>query len=294
MGHMGHASSSLFSERLFCGTEWRQGVADSSTQQQTFHNTPPRGTGRRGELAVILLLLKHIEEKQHIGLWQEEQKISMTAGSNTPLTIWKLGPLSFHERFFFFFKLPFFPSSLSTSLYCCSNSCPAITTEPTPLISLPSFVLSRPSSRPRSINLLFLHFRSHGLAIYVHPPHVSPSQLQDPQILLCGNSVMLLPHCLCCPTFAWCPAALGKDCVPGWIPGCVVLISPEWTLHHYWSCLFLSGQFYNHASGYTDPSDLVSVSPATNEGGVIMHERRLHLSMAWLLGPGQKPSACHK
>ena len=35
----------------------------------------------------------------------------------------------------------------------------------------------------------------------------------------------------------------------------------------------LSGQFYNHASGHTDPNDLVTVSPATNEGGVIMHER---------------------
>lgn len=56
----------------------------------------------------------------------------------------------------------------------------------------------------------------------------------------------------------------------------------------------MSGQFYNHASGYTDPADLVSVSPATNKGGVIMHERRLELSMARLSGPGRTPSACHK
>lgn len=35
----------------------------------------------------------------------------------------------------------------------------------------------------------------------------------------------------------------------------------------------MSGQFYNYASGHTNPNDLVTVSPATNEGSVIMHDR---------------------
>lgn len=149
-----------------------EGAADSR------HSKPHHpGAEERGGLVVIPLLLKHIEEKQHVGLWQEEEIISMTAGSNLPLTIWKLVPLSFHESFFFSSFLPSFPSSLSTSIYCCSNSCPAITTQPTPLIFLPSFVLSRPSFRPHSINLLLLHFLSHSLTICVHPPHVSPSQV---------------------------------------------------------------------------------------------------------------------
>lgn len=69
-----------------------------------------------------------------------------------------------------FFFLPSGPSSLSTSIYSCSNSCPAITTQPTPLISLPPFVLSCSSSRPHSMNLLFFHFLSHDLIIFVHPP----------------------------------------------------------------------------------------------------------------------------
>lgn len=80
--------------------------------------------------------------------------------------------------------------------------------------------------------------------------------------------------------FSWCPMALRKCCVPGWIPGCVVLISTEKTLHCYCGWRFCLDKA---ASGSSDPSDLVSVSPATNEGVVIMHERRLHLSMFWLL-----------
>lgn len=56
--------------------------------------------------------------------------------------------------------------------------------------------------------------------------------------------------------------------VTSWIPGCVEQIYPNSQLHHYWGW-----QFYNYASGHTNPNDLVTVSPATNEGSVIMHDR---------------------
>lgn len=78
-------------------------MADSG-RHSTLHHP---GAAERGGLAVIPLLLKHIEEKQHAGLWQEEEKISMTAGSDLPLAIWKLAPLSFH--LFFSSFLPIFP-----------------------------------------------------------------------------------------------------------------------------------------------------------------------------------------
>lgn len=152
------------------------------TPQDIPHHTTQGGRGEEG-FAVIPLLLKHIEEKQHAGLWQEEEKISMTAWSNLPLTIWKLVPLSFREGFFF---SSFPPISLSTSIYCCSNSCPAITAQPAPLISLVCSI-SPILSPPLCQSLLFFHFLSFGLIIYVHPPHMHPVQLQDPQILLSGN-----------------------------------------------------------------------------------------------------------
>lgn len=49
---------------------------------------------------------------------------------------------------------------------------------------------------------------------------------------------------------------------------------------------FLSRQFYNHASGYPDPGDLVTVSLATNEGGVIMHERGVSPQHGLAVGSG--------
>lgn len=152
---------------------------------------------------------------------------------------------------FVFLPSPFF------STYCCSNSCPAITTQQTPLISLPSFLPSHPSSlislpSPHSFSLLFLHFLSHGLTISVHPHKWVPHHLQDTQILLFGNLVILLPLVL---WFGWCPRALGKVCGPGWILACVVLISPEWSLHHYW------GWFYCLCNFTTMP--LAALTPVT-------------------------------
>lgn len=90
---------------------WMEGASDSR------HSKPhDPGAEESGGLAVIPLLLKHIEEKQYVSLWQEEEIISMTAGSNLPLTIWKLVPLSFHQRFFFFSFLlfPYSPFQLSS------------------------------------------------------------------------------------------------------------------------------------------------------------------------------------
>lgn len=176
-----------------------QGVANSSTQQQTFHTTPPRvKAGKRGGGWNNSAFIKTY--------WRKTTYWSMAGGRENQHDGWIKRPSHYLEawasklpwKFLFFFLtsfLPIFP------FHWCSNSCPAITTQPTPLISLPSFVLSHPSSHPHSINLLFLHFRSHGLTIYVHPPHVSPSQLQDTLILLSGNSVLLLPPCLSFPIF---------------------------------------------------------------------------------------------
>lgn len=162
--------------------------------------------------------------------WQLDQTTLSLSGS--------LCLLSLHERLFFFF-LPFFPSSLSTSIYCCSYSCPAITSQPTPLISLPSFVLSRPSSRPNSIISSSISCPMALLSVFIH----FKWGLHKCKILLFGNCFAppSVPVFVLC--FAWCPVALGKGCVPGWIPGCVVLISVEWPLHHYWGWLFCLGNF---------------------------------------------------
>lgn len=178
---------------------WGRVGGRGSWQQQTFHTTPPRGRGESRACSNSTFIKTYWRkttcwsmagggENQHDGWIQPPSHCVEACASKLP---WKFHPFHFSSSL---------PSSFSNSIYCCSNSCPAITTQPTPLISLPSFVLSRPSSRPHSINLLVLHFLSHGL-IYVHPLHVSPSQLQDPQILLSGNSVMLLPHCPSCPVF---------------------------------------------------------------------------------------------
>ncbi len=69
-------------------------------QQQTFHTTPPRGRGE-SRACSNSTFIKTYWRKQHAGLWQEEEKISMTAGFNLPLTMWRLVPLSFHECFIF-------------------------------------------------------------------------------------------------------------------------------------------------------------------------------------------------
>lgn len=102
---MGQASGSPFQKGLIVvQRECKGWLTAAHSSRHSIPRHPGSKLGRGGGVEIILLLLKHIEEKQHIGLWQEEEKISMTAGSNAPLTIWKLGPLSFHESFFFFFN----------------------------------------------------------------------------------------------------------------------------------------------------------------------------------------------
>lgn len=184
---------------------WCRVGGKGSWQKQTFHITPPRGRGEK----------RACSNSTFIKTYWRKTCWSMAGGGENQRDGWIQPPSRYLKA-------------------CDSKLHFIIMTQPTHLISLPSSILSCPSSRPHSLNLLFLHFLSYGLTIYVHPPHVSPSELQDPQILLSGNSMMLLPHCLSCPVFSWCPAALGKGCVPGWIPGCVVLISPEWPLYRYW------------------------------------------------------------
>lgn len=72
--------------------------------------------------------------------------------------------------------------------------------------------------------------------------------------------------------FAWYSTTLGKGCVPGWIPGYGGNLSWMATIPLLRLTL-LSLRFYIHASGHTDPGDLVTVSPATNEGSATMHGR---------------------
>lgn len=149
--------------------------------------------------------------------------MSTRAGSNAPLPGWKLGPLCCCEYFTFFFNVLSSHLSFPLASNGAHNSCPFITTS---LICL-WFVRSHPSSHSHPISLLFLHFLSHALTVNVPHPHVTLSQFKDPDTLLSGSSIPLLLHSLSCHMFSWCPRALGKCCVPGWIPGCVVLISTE-------------------------------------------------------------------
>lgn len=169
------------------------------TQQQTFHTTPPRGRGGGG-VAVILLLLKHVEEKQHIGLLQREEKIRMMIRSNTPPTNWKLGPLSFNQHFIFLF--PFFPSSLSTSHYCCSNSCPAITTQPTPPFLRLSYP-AHPLTPTLSISSSYISALMVLLSTFIHLKWIPHSC--EIHVFGCLETVMPLFHCLSCLMFCLVP-----------------------------------------------------------------------------------------
>lgn len=153
------------------------------------------GAEERGRLAVIPLLLKHIEEKQHTGIRQEEEEISMTAGSNLLFTIWKLVPLSTAHSF----NLSSFICSILPIL-----SSPTLSISCFPL-PWPYYLCSSTSCEP-----------------------LTTAQFHCLETLRCSSLTACLALCV-----AWCPAALGKVCVPGWIPGCVVLISPEWSLHPY-------------------------------------------------------------
>ncbi len=231
---------SPFPEKLGCGAECIEGVADSSRHSTAHHP----GAEERGGLAVIPLLLKTF--------WRKTTCWSMAGGGENQHDSWIRPPSHYlgacDSKLLRTFLFPFFllscPSPLSTSIHCCLNSCPDISTQPTPLISVPSFVLSRLASRPHSINLLFPHFLSHGLTVYVSSTSCEPLTTPRPTGFtvwkLCDASPSLPILSFVLPGG---PVALGKGCIPGWIPGCVVLISPEWPLHHYWGWLFCLRNF---------------------------------------------------
>ena len=135
-------------------------------------------------------------------------KITMTDGSNLLLTIWKPVPLSFHECFIFSSQGP--PSYFSSFLIIVLRRLrPLLLKQLSSLrfstlsFNLSVFIcsLSRPSSRPHSINLFFLHFLSHASLSSVSSS-TSCEPLSTPLILPSGNSVMLLPYRLSCPVFA--------------------------------------------------------------------------------------------
>lgn len=153
--------------------------------------------------------------------------------------------VSFYECFIFLLSVLWslfssFPLIFFNSIHCSSNSCPDTTDQPT--LSL-HFVLTHSSSThsvkfvpPTLFPLLWTFYQFHDkcFAVWSH----------------------LLKHFFFFTS------------VTSWIPGCVEQIYPNSQLHHYWGW-----QFYNYASGHTNPNDLVTVSPATNEGSVIMHDR---------------------
>lgn len=170
------------------------------TQQQTFHTTPPRGRGGGG-VAVILLLLKHVEEKQHIVLLQREEKIRMMVGSNTPPTNWKLGPLSFNQHFIFFYflssHLPFPPPTTVAQ-----NSCPAITTQPTPPFLRLSYP-AHPLTPTLSISSSYISALMVLLSTFIHLKWIPHSC--KTHIFGCLETVMPLFHGLSCLMFCLVP-----------------------------------------------------------------------------------------
>lgn len=112
----------------------------------------------------------------------------------------------------------------------------------------------------RSFNLLSLFYLSHPLAPTLSISSILPFPVFWPYYLC--SSTSYAPRTTARPTdfaiwklwcssltaylilcFAWCPVALRKGSIPGWITGCVVLISPEWPLHHYWGWLYCLGNF---------------------------------------------------
>lgn len=81
-------------------------MADNSRHSTTHHP----GAQKRGGVAVILLLLKCIQEKQHFGLRQEVEKIGVTARSKIPLSL--SGNLGLYASMLLTSFLTFFPFHL--------------------------------------------------------------------------------------------------------------------------------------------------------------------------------------
>lgn len=123
-------------------------------QQPTFHTAPPRGREKRRACSNSTFIKTY---------WRKTSCWPMAGGGTK--SPWRLEPTSLTLSGSFclsasmnassfplsallpVFPPPFFSSFLSTSIYCCSNSCPAIATQPTLLICLHLFyppILSPP------------------------------------------------------------------------------------------------------------------------------------------------------
>lgn len=213
------------------------------------HSTPHHlGAEKRGGLAVIPLLLKHIEEKHHAGLWQEEEQNHHDGWSQPPSHYLEASASQLpwmHHLFLsalsFLFPPSFlfiFPLHLHLLLFKQLSSHRYSTHS----FNLYSFVLPAHPLTP-TLSISWSSVSSLAPSILIHlmwTPHNCTTHrfCRVETLWFCSSLIAYLVLCL-----AWSPAALGKGCVPGWIPACVVLISPEWPLHHHWGCLYCLGNF---------------------------------------------------